>query len=475
MPRSLPTARRAQHYVGEYKDPSVPAIEIAPEKFSFFGPHFADKPLLQRLNYLHLTILTAIPVLTLYGLFTVEHTWRTWAWAVGYYFFSGFGITAGMWLAWSGRPTQHWILAHWLGSPSSPLRYSTVRAVTHCITGALYFTGYHRLFAHKAFKATPFLSILLMCMGSAAVQGSVRWWCRDHRAHHKYVDTEKDPYPSTLGFWHAHMGWMLVKQDKTRIGRVAIPDLDEAWYIRAQHKHYLWFAAFFGLALPTLVAGLGWGDYAGGFFIAGCARLLFVHHSTFCVNSLAHWAGDLTYSDAHTARNSWLTALVTVGEGYHNMHHERPHDYRNGVEWYQYDPTKWFIWTLSKLGLAYDLIVTPREELKKSEAQMQHKNLTAKMAGMYWGPATEDLPSMTVAQVQAGAKEGKPWLMLDGYVVDCGEFAADHPGGSKLVTSMYGKDATDAFTASVYKHSNAAHNLMHTMRVGVVSDAKKHA
>lgn len=430
MPRSLPASQRANNYVGEYKNPAVESIQLVPEKFSFLGPHFADKPLLQRLNWLHVGILSVVPALGLYGLLTLQHDVRTWLWAVVYYFITGFGITA----------------------------------------------GYHRLFAHRAYKAPAFIEIMLMCMGSGAVEGSVRWWCRDHRAHHKYVDTEKDPYPSTLGFWHAHMGWMLVKQDKSRIGRVSIPDLDSAWYFRIQHKFYGLFALAFGFLFPTLVAGLGWGDYAGGFFIAGAARLVFVHHSTFCVNSLAHWAGDHTYSDAHTARNSWITALVTVGEGYHNMHHERPHDYRNGVEWYHYDPTKWFIWGLSKLGLAYDLIRTPKEELEKSEAQMAHKQLTRQMATMYWGPATEDLPAMTEAQVKSAVKEqGKPWLMVDGYVVNADDFADSHPGGAKLVTSMYGKDATGAFCGNVYKHSNAAHNLLHTMRVAVVTDAKKHA
>ena len=110
-----------------------------------------------------------------------------------------------------------------------------------------------------------------------------------------------------------------------------------------QHKWYFPLALLMAVVVPTLVAGLGWGDYSGGYFYAGVARLVFVHHSTFCVNSLAHYQGTATYSDGHTARNSFITALVTIGEGYHNFHHEFPADYRNGVEWYQYDPTKWFI------------------------------------------------------------------------------------------------------------------------------------
>ena len=114
-------------------------------------------------------------------------------------------------------------------------------------------------------------------------------------------------------------------------------------WIAWQHKWYLPIALLAGFVFPTVVAGALWGDYTGGYFYAAVARLVFVHHSTFCVNSLAHYAGSATYTDGHTARNSIITALVTMGEGYHNFHHEFPNDYRNGIEWYQYDPTQWFI------------------------------------------------------------------------------------------------------------------------------------
>jgi stearoyl-CoA desaturase (Delta-9 desaturase) len=128
-----------------------------------------------------------------------------------------------------------------------------------------------------------------------------------------------------------------------------------------------------GIVVPTVACGLGWGDYYGGYFIAALTRLVFVHHSTFCVNSLAHYAGDATYTDAHTARNSVITALVTLGEGYHNFHHEFPSDYRNGVEHWQYDPTKWFIRVCAAFGLAYNLKRFPANEIDKGMLQMRQK------------------------------------------------------------------------------------------------------
>jgi stearoyl-CoA desaturase (Delta-9 desaturase) len=106
--------------------------------------------------------------------------------------------------------------------------------------------------------------------------------------------------------------------------------------------------------LPTLVAGLGWGDYRGGYFFAGILRLVFVHHATFCVNSLAHFLGSSTYDDVHSPKDHIVTALVTLGEGYHNFHHLfaqgiwfdanlNQKDYRNGIRYFDYDPTKWLI------------------------------------------------------------------------------------------------------------------------------------
>jgi fatty-acid desaturase len=79
--------------------------------------------------------------------------------------------------------------------------------------------------------------------------------------------------------------------------------------------------------------------------------------STFCVNSLAHWLGETPFDDKHTPRDHLITALVTIGEGYHNFHHQFPMDYRNAIKWYQYDPTKWFIWVCQQLGLASHLKV----------------------------------------------------------------------------------------------------------------------
>ena len=178
--------------------------------------------------------------------------------------------------------------------------------------------------------------------------GSIKWWSRGHRAHHRYTDTDLDPYSAQKGFWWSHIGWMIVKPRRTP-GVADVSDLSANEVVKWQHRWYVYLIVGMGFVFPTLVAGLGWGDYRGGFFFAGAARLLFVHHvrppsplspslrsppptrdpdpsdrsspsqSTFCVNSLAHWLGETPFDDKHSPRDHWITALVTVGEGYHNF------------------------------------------------------------------------------------------------------------------------------------------------------------
>ena len=99
-----------------------------------------------------------------------------------------------------------------------------------------------------------------------------------------------------------------------------------------------------------------------------------VQQGTFCINSLCHMIGRQPYSTTHSARDSGVVALLTFGEGYHNYHHEFQHDYRNGVKAWQYDPTKWIIWTLSKVGLAEDLRRVPDSRIMAAE--LKEKSLT---------------------------------------------------------------------------------------------------
>jgi len=198
--------------------------------------------------------------------------------------------------------------------------------------------------------------------------------------------------------------------------------------------------------------------------------LFFVHHSTFCVNSVAHYFGEHTFDDDRSPRDHIITALLTFGEGYHNFHHEFPNDYRNGIQWYHYDPTKWLIGTLRAIGCASGLKVFPKNEIKRGVLFMREKKL-AELRRQIVGPSDEKvLPAMTWEQYVSACKvDGKQLVVVDGLVHDVTRFIPTHPGGEMILKAYVGTDATATFKGRtdpvVYKHSHAAENLLSNMRI----------
>lgn len=248
-------------------------------------------------------------------------------------------------------------------------------------TGLSITLGYHRLFAHLTFKARWPVRLFTLIFGAAAFENSVLRWAADHRKHHKFVDQDEDPYDISKGFFHAHIGWMLSKtQPETSFD--AVRDLQQCPLIRWQHRHYLLIAVLAGFALPALLGGLwaGWSGALGAFLMAGVARVVFVHHMTFLINSWSHTWGRRPYSSQCTARDNAVLAWLTFGEGYHNFHHAFQHDYRNGVKPWQFDPTKWCIWLLRGLGLARQLRRVPAETILLAEVGERQRQLSAKLS-----------------------------------------------------------------------------------------------
>ena len=234
--------------------------------------------------------------------------------------------------------------------------------VLYGATGLSIAAGYHRLFSHRAYRASPPVRWCLLAFGAAAFQNSALAWSADHRDHHADTDGPGDPYSVTRGLWWAHMGWMFRSRPGSAAPEQRLKDLAKYRSIRFQHRWYALVAIGFGLVLPTLVAWT-WGDPWGGLLVAGALRAVVVLQGTFCVNSLAHYWGARPFDPAGTARDNPVTALITFGEGYHSFHHRFQADYRTGIRWFDYDPAKWVVWLLAGLGLARDLRRTSREAI----------------------------------------------------------------------------------------------------------------
>lgn len=238
--------------------------------------------------------------------------------------------------------------------------------------------GYHRLFAHPTHRARAVLRAMYLFFGAASIQNSALKWSSDHRVHHGQVDKKDDPYNIRKGFWWAHIGWVLHQAKEADFANV--PDLKKSRLVMHQHENYLLWAIVSGGVTPFLL-GFLWGDPIGALLIAGFLRLVFEWHSTFSINSVAHMIGSRPYSLANSARDSFITALVTMGEGYHNFHHRFANDYRNGVRWFHFDPTKWWVWTLSKVNLTWDLKRASKDAIQnardKVKAELAARKLKA--------------------------------------------------------------------------------------------------
>ncbi len=218
-------------------------------------------------------------------------------------------------------------------------------------TGLGITVGYHRLLAHRSFRAPCWLERTLATIGCAAMQGGPLRWVADHREHHFYSDSSGDPHDIRRGLFFAHMGWLFyllpTQYDQARIASRTL-DLGKDPYLRwLERYHYLPGAA---LGLALLVAG-GVSLFLWGF----CARLVLLYHSTWLVNSAAHKWGYRTFSHA-TGTNNWLVALLAFGEGWHNNHHAWPSSARQGLKAWEVDVSWLFIRGLRRLGFARDVM-----------------------------------------------------------------------------------------------------------------------
>ncbi|MSQ91927.1 MAG: acyl-CoA desaturase [Gammaproteobacteria bacterium] len=311
----------------------------------------AGKPRVLWVNVLMFvfTMLGAVVVVPWYG-FTVGYSTAAWVWCVVLLYANGLAITG----------------------------------------------GYHRLWSHRTYDAHWSLRFIYMILGAMALQNSVLVWASGHRDHHQYVDdNDRDPYSAGRGLWFSHIGWMLRRYPSGKWHFDNVRDLQKDPLVAFQHKYYYPLAIGLNVFVPLT---LGWlhGDLWGVFLLAGVLRLVLSHHFTFLINSAAHAFGRQPYTDENSARdNPWL-AVLTYGEGYHNFHHLFAHDYRNGIRWWQWDPSKWIICALSWIGVTYRLKRTPDITIQRARLAMQFRRVQESLERR-----KPHLPHMDLEQLRA--------------------------------------------------------------------------
>ena len=274
--------------------------------------------------------------------------------------------------------------------------------------------GYHRLWSHRAYEASWPVRFVLMIFGTMTVQNSILNWSSGHRNHHRYVDDlDLDPYSAKRGFWFSHIGWMLRDYPSGHLDYKNSPDLLKDKMVMFQHNYYVPLALATNFGIP-LAIGYMVGDVAGVMLLAGLLRLVVSHHFTFFINSWAHVSGKQPYTDTNTARDNPVLALFTWGEGYHNFHHIFQYDYRNGVKWWQYDPTKWLIYGLSRVGLASNLRRIPRYTIVKAEVEMKFKRAEQSLAvyGLEFKQDIKTLKEKISQEYESYKQTANAWTQL---------------------------------------------------------------
>jgi stearoyl-CoA desaturase (delta-9 desaturase) len=225
--------------------------------------------------------------------------------------------------------------------------------------------GFHRLFTHRSFEATPVLRATLAILGSMAGQGPVVFWVALHRMHHEYADQHGDPHSPNLsgnswlarirGVLYAYVGWT-VQHEVPNANHFARDVLRDSLIMRLSRYYYLWITL--GFAIPTLLGAWllgGWYGALEGLLWGGLLRMFVSHNMIWWITSFAHTFGnhDLESGDRST-NNIWI-AIPTLGEGWHNNHHAFPNAATLDFHWWQLDLSGIAIRTFAAVGWARNL------------------------------------------------------------------------------------------------------------------------
>jgi len=219
--------------------------------------------------------------------------------------------------------------------------------------------GYHRYFSHRSFKTSRIVQFLFAFVGGMAAQKGALWWAAHHRHHHQHSDQMDDVHSvRQKGLYWAHLGWVLSSEfhdfDKSRIKDfMGFPEL-----VLLSRFHFVP-----PLCLAALLIAV---DGMQGFLWGFCVSTVLLYHSTFAINSLCHILGRQRYVTGDDSRNSFLLALLTFGEGWHNNHHRYPASARQGFFWWEVDLSYYLLCALRRAGIVWDINKPPRSLLELS-------------------------------------------------------------------------------------------------------------
>ena len=212
-------------------------------------------------------------------------------------------------------------------------------AMLFCAVGS--FAGWHRFWSHKSFKTGNTRKRIMTWMGIFGCTGKPITVMAGHRLHHKYSDQEKDIHsPKDRTWWQNLLGFYKEFPADKKIMKDLIQD-PEIKFIQRYYFHIIFGTAFILFLIDPILPG----------YLLGFTALYTFWAGTFFIVHLAHIHGHQDHETGDESRNNWLSAILTMGEGWHNNHHNNSLSYTTQNKWYQIDPTGLII----KYFLATDL------------------------------------------------------------------------------------------------------------------------
>ena len=189
---------------------------------------------------------------------------------------------------------------------------------------------FHRQLTHQSYNTYPILSNFFSFLGCMANTGSSISWVATHIKHHLHSDKPGDPHSPWISKW--------------RIFLLNYPtDNGIKWRMRKliSNPFHLFLHRYYNLLIISYSVVL--------FAIGGWKLMIFLHWiptvmvalMSNVVNYAGHkdnWYGsykNFNLND-HSA-NSWLFAIQSWGETWHNNHHRYPKKYTTRYYWYELD------------------------------------------------------------------------------------------------------------------------------------------
>jgi stearoyl-CoA desaturase (delta-9 desaturase) len=163
-------------------------------------------------------------------------------------------------------------------------------------------SGYHRLFSHATYECNEFWKLLFGFIGTASLNSSPVEWASVHLAHHKFSDTESDPYDST---------WRQFTKFKDRTG-ITAPRMVLRMMKSPVHRFWVKYSAM--VAILTAMIAL----------VFGAKVFLFLYALPVAGYLFASYLHNIIAHINKQPRNFWVLEFLIpmCGEWSHKAHHE---------------------------------------------------------------------------------------------------------------------------------------------------------